>query len=70
VQVQNVLKYDTDGNLLSANLDVRNPRRGEEFEHMPPEKLLEDIAAKERKILGFLEEIKDSLLADKTKQRT
>lgn len=61
VKVSEVLKYDAEGNLVSANLDVKNPNAKEDFEHMPPETLVEDIFAKERKILALVEEIQAAL---------
>jgi type I restriction enzyme M protein len=62
VPVGDVLKYDAAGNLLSANLDVKNPNAGEDFEHMPPEQLVQDIMQKERQIFSILEEIQQILV--------
>jgi type I restriction enzyme M protein len=61
VHVEDVLKYDAQGNLVSANLDIKNPRGKEDIEHMPPEKLVEDILTKEQKILFLVDEIRSSL---------
>jgi len=61
VNVEDVLKYDTDGNLISANLDIKNPNAQDVFEHMPPEKLIEDILEKEQQLTKILTEIKASL---------
>lgn len=61
VQVSDVLKYDAEGNLLSVNLDIKNPNAKEDFEHMPPEKLVEDLIAKEHKILDLIREIQNHL---------
>jgi type I restriction enzyme M protein len=61
VRVEDVLKYDGDGKLISANLDIRNPRAKEDFEHMLPEKLIEDVCAKEQRILNILSEIRHVL---------
>src|SRR5229473_5150150 len=58
VPVQYVLNYDVEGRLVSANLDIKNPNAKADFEHLPPERLVEDIIAKERNILEILEEIK------------
>ncbi len=63
VPVQYVLNYDVEGRLVSANLDIKNPNAKADFEHLPPERLVEDIIAKERNILEILEEIKASLMA-------
>jgi type I restriction enzyme M protein len=62
VRIQDVLKYDVGGNLLSINLDVKNPHAKDDFIHLPPEKLAEDILAKERRIAELVEEIRQSVL--------
>ena len=61
IAVDEVLKYDDAGNLLSANLDIKNPNAAEALEHLPPEKLVEDILAKERRIEEIMHEIKIEL---------
>ena len=61
VPVDQVLKYDTEGRLVSVNLDVKNPNGKADFEHLPPAQLVDDIIAKERKILEILAEIKADL---------
>lgn len=43
------------------NLDIKNPNAKEEFEHMPPEQLVEDIMKKEERIAGIMAEIKQIL---------
>ncbi len=57
IKVENVLKYDDNGNLVSANLDIKNPSAQDVFEHMPPEKLVEDILEKEEKMIKSMKEI-------------
>ena len=61
VQVSEVLKYDGEGNLLSTNLDIKNPSAKEDFEHMPPEKLVDDIMNKETRIIEIIGEIRQAL---------
>jgi type I restriction enzyme M protein len=61
VASSDVLKYDTAGSLASCNLDIRNPHGAEALEHLPPDKLAEDILAKERKIIEIMEEIRTDL---------
>jgi type I restriction enzyme M protein len=56
-----VLKYDSDGTLLSVNLDIKNPAAKDDFEHLPPEKLVDDILAKEQRIIQIMGEIKSTL---------
>jgi type I restriction enzyme M protein len=59
--VAEVLKYDDQGNLLSANLDIKNPNAAEAIEHRPPEDLVADIIKKERQILELMDEIGQTL---------
>lgn len=58
VPAASLLKYDASGALLSVNLDVKNPSRAADLEHLPPAELAESIAAKERQIAGLMDEIK------------
>lgn len=41
-----------------CNLDVKNPNGKKDFEHLPPEQLVEGILEKERRIVEIMEEIK------------
>jgi type I restriction enzyme M protein len=50
------------------NLDQKNPHAQEDFEHLPPEQLVEDIWRKEERILEILAEIKGVLNQDGLKQ--
>lgn len=43
------------------NLDIKNPNAKEEFEHMPPEQLVEDILKKEQRITEIMADIKQIL---------
>ncbi len=43
------------------NLDIKNPDGKEDFEHMPPERLVEDIVNKEERILEIMSEIRQIL---------
>lgn len=61
VKVEDVLKYDGSGALLSVNLDVKNPNAAEDLEHLPPERLVEDILRKEERIAEILREIRGVL---------
>jgi type I restriction enzyme M protein len=62
VRARDVLKYDGKGNLLSANLDVKNPSTTEDLEHLPPEGLVESILEKEKRIAELMTEIKSILM--------
>ena len=61
VKIEDVLKYDEKGNLLSVNLDIKNPNTEDIFEHMSPEKLVEDILEKEKKEAEIMKEISNIL---------
>ena len=41
-----------------CNLDIKNPNARQDLEHLPPEQLVDDIMAKERRILEILGEIR------------
>ncbi len=62
VRVDDVLKYDENKNLLSVNLDIKNPNGKDDLEHLPPHELAESILVKEKQIAELMDEIK-SLLA-------
>ncbi|MGB6459170.1 MAG: class I SAM-dependent DNA methyltransferase [Candidatus Acidiferrum sp.] len=62
VKASDILKHDASGNLLSANLDVKNPSATEDFEHMPPETLVEDILKKEQQIMEIVANIRQTLV--------
>lgn len=53
-----MLKYDDKGNLISVNLDIKNPKGKQDFEHLPPEQLVADILHKEQRLAEILGEIK------------
>ena len=48
------------------NLDRKNPAAKQDFAHLPPEQLVDDILAKERRIAELMEEIKRVLAAGAT----
>lgn len=47
----------------NCNLDRRNPNAAEDLQHLPPEKLAEDIHAKEERILRIMSEVRSLLEA-------
>jgi type I restriction enzyme M protein len=61
VSAEEILKYDEGGNLISVNLDIKNPNSKQDLEHMPPEQLVEDIVRKEQRIIDIMGEIKEAL---------
>jgi type I restriction enzyme M protein len=58
VKAEDVLRYNGDGALLSVNLVIKNPNGSADLEHLPPEKLVEDILRKEERIAEILREIR------------
>ncbi len=61
VKAADVIKLDDDGNLVSVNLDIKNPSAEEALEHLPPEQLVESILTKEKRIIEIMGEIKKVL---------
>lgn len=61
VNVNDVLKYDDVGRLISANLDMKNPGSLEVMKHRPPEDLLADMLEKERLIMEIMSRIQADL---------
>jgi type I restriction enzyme M protein len=61
VSAKDLLKYDTGGNLLSVNLDVKNPTAKEDITHLPPEQLAASIMQKEQRISEIMMSIRDLL---------
>lgn len=59
VKANDVLKYDEQSNLISLNLDVKNPHSKEDVAHLPPEQLAENILTKEQRIAEIMGEIKE-----------
>ncbi|HZI86036.1 MAG TPA: N-6 DNA methylase, partial [Pyrinomonadaceae bacterium] len=46
-----------------CNLDRKNPNAATDFEHLPPEQLVDDILKKEQRIMEIMAEIKAQLAA-------
>lgn len=44
------------------NLDIKNPNGMKDLVHLPPEQLVEDILAKEQRIMEILQELKQALI--------
>jgi len=62
VSAADVIQTNGGGDVVSVNLDIKNPSRKEDLEHLPPAELAESILDKEKQIGAIMEEIK-SLLA-------
>ncbi len=61
MKAKDVLKYDENGTLISANFDIKNPNAKQDLEHLPPEQLADSILQKEQRIAELLQEIKQAL---------
>ena len=57
VSVNDVLKYDTEGKVVSADLDIKNPNVAEVLAHLPPAEIADSIIRKEQRILELMREI-------------
>jgi type I restriction enzyme M protein len=44
-----------------CNLDLKNPNTGQDFEHLPPDQLVDDILKKEQRIVALMADIKAAL---------
>ncbi len=61
VAAKDLIELDESGNVVSVNLDVKNPNSAEALEYLPPEKLVEDILQKEHRIIEIMAEIQGVL---------
>lgn len=66
VSAEDVVKYASDGSLVSVNLDIKNPHGKEDIVHLPPEQLAESILQKEQRITEIMGEIKGLLAKQST----
>jgi type I restriction enzyme M protein len=62
VRAAEIIQTNGGGDVVSVNLDIKNPSRKEDLEHLPPTELAESILVKEKQIAAIMDEIK-SLLA-------
>jgi type I restriction enzyme M protein len=61
VKAADIIQTNGGGDVVSVNLDIKNPKGGEELEHLPPAELAESILAKEKQIAAIMEEVKGLL---------
>jgi len=61
ISAKDLLEYNPDGSLKAVNLDRKNPNAATDFEHLPPEKLADDILKREQRIAEIMLEIKRTL---------
>jgi len=64
VRTADVIQTNGGGDVVSVNLDIKNPSRADDLVHLPPAELAESILAKENQIAAIMDEIK-KLLMDK-----
>ena len=64
VRAADLIQSNGGGDVVSVNLDIKNPSRKEDLEHLPPAELAESILVKEKKIAATMDEI-ESLLNQK-----
>ncbi len=60
-RIADAIVTNSGGDVVSINLDIKNPSRKEDLEHLPPAELAESILAKEQQITAIMEEIKELL---------
>ena len=63
VNVEDVLKYDEEGKIASADLDIKNPNSTETSDILPPIEIADSITRKEQNILELMEEIRSECLS-------
>lgn len=61
VPINDILKYNEKGSLLSANLDLRNPNKIDLDENIPPRKILDDILERETSIIELLNNLREDI---------
>jgi len=61
IPAKDLLEYNPDGSLKAVNLDRKNPTAATDFEHLPPEQLVDDILRKEQRIIEIIADIKHVL---------
>ena len=61
VRAADIIQTNGGGDVVSVNLDIKNPSRADDLVHLPPNELVEDILVKEKQIAAIMEEIKGLL---------
>jgi type I restriction enzyme M protein len=61
VRAEDLIQTNGGGDVVSVNLDSKNPNRKEDLEHLPPAELAESILAKEKQIAAIMDDIKSLL---------
>jgi type I restriction enzyme M protein len=61
VNSSDLVKHSSNGDLVSVNLDVKNPNAPQEIEQVPPEQLVQSLLSKQRRIAELVESIGELL---------
>lgn len=61
VRAADLIQTNGGGDVVSVNLDIKNPSRAVDLVHLPPAELAESILVKEKKIAAIMDEIKSLL---------
>ncbi len=64
VDVEDVLKYNEEGQIASADLDIKNPNSAEAMAHLHPTEIANSIIYKEQRILELVREIQAEALTE------
>jgi type I restriction enzyme M protein len=67
VNVKDVLQYDEEGRITSADLDIKNPNSAEALVHLSPTEIVNSIIYKEQRILELIKEIQAESLTESLK---
>jgi type I restriction enzyme M protein len=66
ISAKDVLQYSDDRQtVLNVNLDVKNPRSNNSYDHEPPEKLVEEMLRSEQQVVSIILEMQALLRAQK-----
>jgi superfamily II DNA or RNA helicase len=61
MSAEDLVKLDADGNVVSVNLDRKNPHAAQPLDHLPPSELIAGILEKEHRIIELVGEIDEAL---------
>jgi len=65
VRAADVIQTNGGGDVISVNLDIKNPSLKDDLVHLPPADLAESILAREKQIAAIMDEIKSLLVKGK-----
>jgi type I restriction enzyme M protein len=62
VKAKDVIKLNDAGQVIAANLDIKNPKRKSDVEHRTPKELMKSIKDKEKIVLELMNDIETIIL--------